>query len=105
MKYAKEFQKLLEAYPPEWVGTAMHYSGLKKCLKSVRKDLEKHGLDKKTLGELRAAGVSAEYPSAVRYSLDGSSAVIPRSLRHRSQPLCSDGLGCPETLHRCYTCR
>jgi len=75
MKFARKFRADLQAYPPEWVGTAMHYGSLKKCLKSVRRDLEGLGLDESTLRQLLAARTAASPDSShptVQYRIEGA---------------------------------
>ena len=75
MKFARKFRADLQAYPPEWVGTAMHYGSLKKCLKSVQRDLAVLGLDEATLRQLLAARAGASpdsSQSAVRYRVEGA---------------------------------
>ncbi|KAK9366892.1 SPX domain-containing protein [Lipomyces kononenkoae] len=56
MKFAKVFQQLLdeENIPKEWVGMAIQYKALKKCINKVVQELEELGLEKETLQLLLA---------------------------------------------------
>ncbi|KAK9239531.1 SPX domain-containing protein [Lipomyces kononenkoae] len=56
MKFAKVFQQLLdeESIPKEWVGMAIQYKALKKCINKVVQELAELGLEKETLQLLLA---------------------------------------------------
>ncbi|KAK9245923.1 SPX domain-containing protein [Lipomyces tetrasporus] len=56
MKFAKVFQQLLdeENIPKEWIGAAIQYKSLKKCINKVVQELEELGLEKETLQLLLA---------------------------------------------------
>ena len=104
MKFARQFQADLQGYPPEWVGAAINYNGLKKCLKSVQRDLQVLGLDEATLRQLlnaRAAESTDGSKSGVRYKIEGVYACCLARLDSRPKPtLDSDGLGKPSTVYR-----
>ncbi|KAK7528112.1 SPX domain-containing protein [Phyllosticta citriasiana] len=58
MKFAHAFHERLQSdgYPPEWIGAAISYRQLKKCIKKVERELDRLGLDVETLGQaLRTA--------------------------------------------------
>ena len=54
MKFGQGFQTALteEAYPQDWVDSAISYKKLKKCIKKVQRELLSLGLDAKTLEAL-----------------------------------------------------
>ncbi|KAK9387149.1 SPX domain-containing protein [Lipomyces mesembrius] len=86
MKFAKVFQQLLdeENIPKEWVGTAIQYKSLKKCINKVVEELEELGLEKETLQLLLAyekaqrshaqsnSGVSGKGRPKLIYSFEGT---------------------------------
>ncbi|KAK9357963.1 SPX domain-containing protein [Lipomyces starkeyi] len=86
MKFAKVFQQLLdeENIPKEWLGTAIQYKSLKKCINKVVQELEELGLEKETLQLLLAyekaqrshaqsnSGVSGKGRPKLIYSFEGT---------------------------------
>jgi len=54
MKFGAEYQEALrkEAYPSQWLDSAISYKKLKKCIKRVREELLSLGLDRETLEAL-----------------------------------------------------
>ncbi|KAK5132953.1 hypothetical protein LTR08_008316 [Meristemomyces frigidus] len=54
MKFGHEYEKVLasEGFPQEWLGSAIDYKYLKKCIKKVHLELEELGLDEKTINHL-----------------------------------------------------
>ncbi|KAL8243932.1 hypothetical protein R6Q59_010190 [Mikania micrantha] len=62
MKFGANFQESLQhdAYPQEWIDSAISYKKLKKCIKRVQQELESLGLDHETLEKLwQHVGVGA----------------------------------------------
>lgn len=54
MKFGQLFKETLrnEAFPPEWIDSAISYSQLKKCINRLSTELSELGLDPETLGKL-----------------------------------------------------
>lgn len=54
MKFGHEYEKVLasEGFPKEWLGSAIDYKYLKKCIKKVHKELQELGLDAPTIQKL-----------------------------------------------------
>lgn len=54
MKFGQLFKETLrnEGFPPEWIGSAISYSQLKKCINRLSTELSELGLDPDTLGKL-----------------------------------------------------
>ena len=54
MKFGQLFKETLrnEDFPPEWIGSAISYSQLKKCINRLSDELSELGLDPDTLGKL-----------------------------------------------------
>ncbi|KAK4549039.1 hypothetical protein LTR36_007495 [Oleoguttula mirabilis] len=54
MKFGHEYEQALasEGFPEQWLGSAIDYKYLKKCIKKVHRELEGLGLDKETIHRL-----------------------------------------------------
>nr|POF14234.1 putative ring finger protein c6b12.07c [Quercus suber] len=56
MKFGHEYEQQLtsQGFPEQWLGSAIDYKYLKKCIKRVHRELEEIGLDPQTLDHLTA---------------------------------------------------
>ncbi|KAK5126433.1 hypothetical protein LTR85_010669 [Meristemomyces frigidus] len=70
MKFGHEYEQALanEGFPEQWLGSAIDYKYLKKCIKKVHRELEDLGLDKETISRL--AEPLSEPQNARRSSTD-----------------------------------
>ena len=76
MKFGHEFSLALasEDFPPEWLGSAIDYKYLKKCIKKVHLELEGLGLDEKTIIHLSGPleeGVPEQRRASIGHQHDG----------------------------------
>ena len=74
MKYARAFSTALktDGYPEEWLHSAVSYKQLKKCIKSIQKELVDMGLDVNTLAHIWGShGDFTEKPYPLQYTLGG----------------------------------
>ncbi|KAI7333741.1 hypothetical protein KC315_g4114, partial [Hortaea werneckii] len=74
MKFGHEYEKLLasEDFPKEWLGSAIDYKYLKKCIKKIQIELRELGLDTETIQGLSnplgaGAADSTRVPAGVRH--------------------------------------
>lgn len=70
MKFGHEYEKALasEAFPEQWLGSAIDYKFLKKCIKKVHLELKGLGLDAETINRLSDPLV--EQSTTLRASID-----------------------------------
>ena len=66
MKFAHQYQIVLEreAFPTEWINSAISYRQLKKCINEVQRELASIGLDPSTLSQLSEAAETGRSPAS-----------------------------------------